>query len=129
MALMHKKQAFAATAGAFIVIILAQNIGFASANPVPWPYEPNLERPITTIQSPQNNTIFAYNYTDAWLNFTVSTPDSWIIQHMVAIPIGEVDSVKAYLDGSCVYNGYTSEGYEVKLNLNQTTSGPHSLNV
>jgi hypothetical protein len=105
-----------------------QVVGLAMANPVPWPSTPNQEKPTITILSPRNNT--EYVGSDVYLNFAVSTPDSWKIVHMIPISLGRVAFVNAYLDGNSVNYGYKSSGeYFFRLNLNQSTIGRHVLNV
>jgi hypothetical protein len=105
-----------------------QVVGLTMANPVPWPSTPNQEKPTLTILSPKNNT--EYEGSDVYLNFAVSTPDSWKIVHMIPISLGRVASVNAYLDGNSVNYGYkSSREYFFRLNLNQSTIRQHVLNV
>ena len=118
----------------FTVIFVSLLIGIqafevAEANPVPWPSTPNQDKPTITVETPQNNTVFAYNATDVWLNFTIAKPDSWTIQHLVTIPMVKEESVEAQLDGNTVYRGWSREKVAVKLDLNQSAPGLHTLNV
>ena len=108
--------------------VVMQMVGLAMANPVPWPSTPNQEKPTLTILSPKNNT--EYDESDVYLNFAVSTPDSWKIVHMITISLGRVASVNAYLDGNSVNYGCKSSGeYFFRLNLSQSTIRRHVLNV
>ncbi len=105
-----------------------QVAGLAMANPVPWPSTPNQDKPTLTILSPKNNT--EYEGSDVYLNFAVSTPDSWKIVHMIPISLGRVASVNAYLDGNSINYGYkSSREYFFRLDLNQSTIRRHVLNV
>ena len=74
-----------------------QVVGLAMANPVPWPSTPNQDKPTLTIESPKNNT--EYDESDVYLNFTITKPDSWKTLQC-SLYIGQVGSVKAYLDGN-----------------------------
>ena len=67
--------------------VILQVVGLAMANPVPWPSTPNQDKPTLTILSPKNNT--EYDESDVYLNFAVSTPDSWKIVHMIPISLDE----------------------------------------
>ncbi len=125
------KRSYAVFAAVFAVsiLIVVQTIEAAKANPVPWPSAPIFDKPTITVQTPQNNTVFAYNATDVWLNFTIAKPDSWTIQHLVTIPMVKEESVEAQLDGNAVYRGWSREKVAVKLDLNQSAPGLHTLNV
>jgi hypothetical protein len=122
-----------ALATTIIALILALTVGMqvvelATANPVPWPSTPNQDKPTLTIESPQNNT--AINDGSVYLNFTVTKPDSWNDPQWFMPYIGQIGSVNAYFDGNPIDFGLSnSEGYSVKLNLNQSASGIHTLNV
>ncbi len=94
------------------------------ANPVPWASTPNLEKPTLTIQSPQNNT--KYNNSIV-VNFTVIKPESWNSVHMFSYYVGGIDSVNVSLDGNQV--SYDNIGSSYFVNLNLSSSGPHSLNI
>ncbi len=111
------------------LVINLQAVEVVDANPVPWPSTPNLEKPTITVETPQNNTVFAYNANDIWLNFTIAKPDSWTIQHLVTISLVRVQSLEAQLDGNSVYLGSYKQEYSIKLNLNQSAPGLHVLNV
>jgi hypothetical protein len=110
-----------------------------NANPVPWPSTPNFQKPTITVETPQNNTVLAYNATDVWLNITIAEPNSWIMPDLIPINSVQVESAGAQLDGKHVSlewinGGYVSlawnrVGYSAKLNLSQTMPGLHSLNV
>jgi hypothetical protein len=98
------------------------------ANPVPYPSTPNQDKPTLTIESPQNNTEIEDGF--VYLNFTVTKPDSWNDPQWFMPYIGQVGSVTAYFDGNRVlFEPSNSEGYSVKLNLNQSAQGIHTLNV
>jgi hypothetical protein len=112
-----------------VLVVGIQAVEVVDANPVPWPSTPNQDKPTITVQTPQNNTVFAYNATDVWLNFTIAKPDSWTIQHLVTIPMVKEESVEAQLDGNTVYRGWSREKVAVKLDLNQSAPGLHTLNV
>lgn len=108
--------------------VILQVVGLAMANPVPWPSTPSQDKPTLTILSPKNNT--EYDESDVYLNFAVSTPESWKIVHMISISLGRVASIDAYLDGNSVNYGYKSSGeYFFRLNLSQSTIRRHVLNV
>lgn len=111
-----------------LVAVASPLLRLASANPVPWPSTPNQEKPTLTIETPQNNT--AYNASSVCLNFTVTKPASWKI-YIVVPYVGEIHSVKVYLDGKSIHYGdygYSdSESFSAKLN--QSASGAHMLNV
>ncbi len=120
-------------AKAITVVILTlffgmQLVGLATANPVPYPATPNQDKPTLIIESPKNNT--AINEGSVYLNFTVTKPDSWNDPQWFMPYIGQVASVKAYLDGNSLDYEYNHSGsYSVKLNLNQSAPGLHALNV
>ena len=103
-------------------------VGLAMANPIPWPATPNQDKPTLTIESPQNNTEIDDGF--VYLNFTVTKPDSWDDPQWFIPYIGQIRSVKAYFDENRVFfEPSNSEGYSVKLNLNQSAQGIHTLNV
>jgi hypothetical protein len=81
------------------------------------------------VETPQNNTVIAFNASDVWLNCTIANPDSWTIQYLVTIPLVRVQSLEAQLDGNSVYLGRYQDKCSVKLNLNQSAPGLHTLNV
>lgn len=119
-----------ALARTIIVLILTltvtmQVVELAMANPIPWQSTPNQEKPTLTIESPQNNTVFAYNGSDIYLNYTITSPDSW---NRAFVPyIGQIASAGVYLDGNVIYGIAKSGSYSVKLN--QSSSALHMLNV
>jgi hypothetical protein len=129
------------------VLIGTEVIGVVDANPVPFTQTPNLERPILTINAPQNYS--TYNTPNIPLNFTVKQPDSWGAPTFWNY-IGKVDFVDVSLDGNlCAnYSQFLKDTYlngnrtshsfsasgEFSLNpiydwINQTTPGMHTLNV
>ncbi len=126
---MNRRYAVFALIFAVSLLIGIQTGEVVNANPVPWPSTPNLEKPPIMVETPQNNSVFAYNATDVWLNFTIAKPDSWTIEHLVTIPMVHVESTEAQLDGNRVYWGPILEKVAVKLNLNQSVPGLHTLNV
>jgi hypothetical protein len=116
------------TIALILTLTVGLQVGLVMANPVPWPSTPNQEKPTITILSPKNNTEYDENY--VYLNFAVSTPDSWKIVHMIPISLGRVASVNAYLDGNSINYGYkSSREYFFRLDLNQSTIRRHVLNV
>ena len=111
------------------MLIGIQAVEVVDANPVPWPSTPNQDKPTITVETPQNNTVIAFNASDVWLNCTIANPDSWTIQYLVTIPLVRVQSLEAQLDGNSVYLGRHQDKCSVKLNLNQSAPGLHTLNV
>lgn len=121
------------------LLVMLQGFLVSVANPVPWPSTPNFQKPTIKMETPQNNTVLAYNATDVWLNFTIAEPDSWIMPDLIPIPAVQVESAEAQLDGNNVSLGWTNGGYvslawnrvgySAKLNLSQTMPGLHTLNV
>ena len=99
------------------------------ANPIPWPSTPNQDKPVLTIESPQNNTVT--NETDVYLNFKVTNPDSWYDPQWFMPYIGEVASVTMSLDGKSISTSpvYPNNGHNYSVNINLTASGLHMLNV
>jgi hypothetical protein len=134
-----RKRVFLAVFLLMLSLFMLQGLQVLEANPVPWPSAPIFDKPTITVQIPQNNTVFAYNATDVWLNFTVAEPNSWIMPNLIPVPAVQVESVQAQLDGNNISltwsNGggvslaWNRLGYSAKLNLNQTAPGLHSLNV
>ena len=118
----------------FLILVVASLLlSLASANPVPYPSTPNQDRPTLTIESPENSA--TYNESDVYLNFTVTKPDSWYDPQWPFVTyIGVSGPVEVYLDGNGVNCGRNncnifgnSVSYSIKMN--QTESGPHTLNV
>jgi hypothetical protein len=73
----------------------------ASANPVPYPSEPNKESPTLKVESPQNGKVYAGDTVE--LVFTVTKPDSWNYYWLgvtSGLPIIGDYSVWVYLDGN-----------------------------
>jgi hypothetical protein len=79
-----------------------------------------------------------FNSTDIWLNFTITVPDAWKTGPMPPPYVGQVTSLKAYMDGSLVgQNRELWVGPELRLDgsksfavkLDESTSGLHTLNV
>jgi hypothetical protein len=131
---MKRKYAVFAVIFVFSLLIGIQTVEVVDANPVPWPSTPNFEKPTIVVETPQNNTVIAYNATDVWLNFTIAKPDSWTIPDLIPIPSVQVESAEAQWDGNHVSLGWYPVGYSAvlcsaKLNLSQTVPGRHSLNV
>ena len=112
----------------------------ASANPVPYPSEPNKEPPTLQVQSPQNGTV--YTADTAELAFTVTKPDAWNYYWLSdeGIPVIGSYSVSVYLDGklngtyndphlrdapatnySMVLEGLTRGEHRVKIDLEAWT--------
>lgn len=132
---------------AILVLVISIQIIRVEANPVPFTQTPNLERPVLTIMTPQNDS--TYNTSNIPLNFTVKQPDSWGVPTWWNY-IGRVNFVNVTLDGnlSAHYSQLLKERY---LNgnmtthsfsdtgqfsvdsiydwINQTTPGMHTLNV
>jgi len=91
---------------AVLIIVGAQYVLLADANPV-WmfflPPTPVTDKPIVSIQSPSNYTI--YNSTSAQLNFTVTKPDSWF-----GVNFTWADSIKFH--GTDSSENYVPQGAE-----------------
>jgi hypothetical protein len=126
-----------------MLLVFALTIGLhmvesAIANPVFWPSTPITDKPAITIERPTNNT--AYNDTAVYVSLTITKPDSWKREGLMAIPsyYALLDSVEAYLDGKSVpltynYTDYTKPNWVKDQSLfcvlNQTVPGQHMLNV
>jgi hypothetical protein len=107
----------------------ALSMPLTKANPVPWSYTPNQERPTLAIQSPQNFSTYNFN-SSVLLNFTATPPDSWSAMDMILHYVGEIDSVNVYMDGNLSAHYKYSGGFScVSLNLNQSAVGVHMINV
>ena len=93
-----------------LVVVASPFRMLASANPVPWPSTPILDKPSLTIESPTNNT--AYENGELRINFTVTDPDSWKREGEMMIPssFARIASVNASLDGDTVYSSTYSPG-------------------
>ena len=135
---MKNKSIIAAGTIALILILAVSVAQVTMANPIPWPSTANQEKPTLTLSSPQNNSAFAYNDTDIWLNFTITTPDSWKTGPMPPPYVGQVTSVQAYLDGNALPIGpelwfgpelWLNGSKTFALKLNQSTAGAHTLNI
>jgi hypothetical protein len=118
-------------AGAIFAISLALILGVQAvelvvANPIPYPSTPNQDKPVITIENPNNNT--AFKDSCVYLNFTVAKPDSWNDPQWFMPYIGQVASVKAYLDGHTANYVQCHSGFN-SVQLNLSTSGLHVLNV
>jgi hypothetical protein len=127
--------------------IMLQVVEITKANPVPWQFTPNLEKPSLTVMGPQNLTAYpAYNIP---ITYSVVKPSSWDATYWFWRYIGEIASVDVRMDGEPVayytksqdvtYQGasnrtvYHSESEKNLLNntitLNQTTIGLHNLSI
>ncbi len=120
---MNNKSLKVAISIALILILTvgaAQVIKLANGDPIPWASTPNIEKPTLAVESPQNYTTYA---SSVLLNFTVTKPASWNAVHIVVPYVGEIHSVKVYLDGNQEQYGINNS------TLNQLASGLHMLNV
>jgi hypothetical protein len=134
-----RKRVFPAAFILVLSLLMLQGLQVLEANPIPWPTAPIFDKPTITMEAPQNNTVFAYNATDVWLNFTIEEPNSWIMPDLIPVPAVDVEYAQAQLDGNnislawtnggCVSLAWNRVGYSAKLNLNQTAPGLHSLDV
>jgi hypothetical protein len=91
---------------ACIVVVLSllilPTIPFSSANPIPWPKQPNTDLPAIQIATPDGTVSLRDNNT-AVFNITVTRPDSWNNYYMGFIPIiGDWDGW-VYLDGARMF--------------------------
>jgi hypothetical protein len=88
----------------FLVMFGPSFLRLASANPVPWPSTPILDKPTLTIENPTNNTV--YENGELRINFTETAPDSWKREGEMMIPssFARIASVNASLDGNTVYS-------------------------
>jgi hypothetical protein len=124
-----------------LVVVASPFRMLASANPVPWPSTPILDKPSLTIESPTNNT--AYENGELRINFTETDPDSWKREGEMMIPssFARIASVNASLDGNTVYSSTYSPDVNYSavevwydcanhFSIPQHSSpGPHILNV
>jgi hypothetical protein len=87
-----------------LVMVAVPFLSLASANPVPWPSTPILDKPTLTIESPTNDTVCENG--KLYINFSVTEPDSWRREGEMMIPssFAIVSSVNASLDGNTVYS-------------------------
>jgi hypothetical protein len=126
---------------ALLLVMFAPSfLRLASANPVPWPSTPILDKPTLTIENPTNNTV--YENDELRINFTVTYPGSWRREwEMQIFPYGMVASINASLDGNTVYSSTYSPDVNYSavevwydgashFSIPQHSSpGPHVLNV
>ncbi len=144
---MKKKYPLFAVIFAVSMLIGIQAVEVVDANPVPWQFTPNLEKPFLTVMGPQNLT--AYPTYNIPITYSVVKPSSWDATYWYWQYIGEIDSVDVRMDGEPVayytksqdvtYQGginktvYHSESEKNLLNntitLNQTTIGFHTLSI
>ena len=135
---MKRKYTVFAVFFAILVLIGIQAVEDVKANPVYWPTTPIQDKPTLTIGSPTNNT--AYNNTTVYVSLTVTKPDSWKREGLMAIPMfyARLNSVRAYLDGKSVpltynYTEYAGDPWVKDQGLfsvlNKTEPGQHTLNV
>lgn len=129
--------------GIILLLVFALTVGLymvesVMANPVFWPVTPITDKPTLTIEKPTNNT--TYKDTAVYVSLTVTKPDSWKREGLMAIPsyYARVESVKAYLDGKSIPLSYNDtdntkpewiKDQSYFCVLNQTASGQHALNV
>ena len=132
---------------AILVLVISVQVGGGEANPVPFTQNPNLERPILAITTPQNYS--TYNTPNIPLNFTVKQPDSWgaptfwnYIGKVNYVNVSLDDNLSAhysqflvdtYINGNRTSHSFSDLG-QFSVNsiydwINQTTPGIHTLNV
>jgi hypothetical protein len=94
---------------AFILALLSSAVvlfpffSLASANPVPYPSEPNQELPTFEVESPKNDAVYTVETVE--LVFNVTKPDSWNSYWLgvtSGLPVVGSYSVFVYLDGNLV---------------------------
>jgi|WetSurMetagenome_2_1015567.scaffolds.fasta_scaffold105873_2 hypothetical protein len=144
---MKRRIAVLAVLLTIIVLVGTEVIGVAEANPVPWQFTPNLEKPSLTVMGPQNLT--AYPTYNIPITYSVVKPSSWDATYWYWQYIGEIASVDVRMDGEPVAyytksqdvtyqvgsnkTVYHSESEKNLLNntisLNQTTIGSHNLSI
>jgi hypothetical protein len=127
---------------ALLLVMFAPSfLRLTSANPVPWPSTPILDKPSLTIENPTNNT--AYENGELRINFTETDPDSWKREGEMMIPssFARIASVNASLDGNTVYSSTYSPDvnysavevwYDGSSHFSipqQSSPGTHVLNV
>jgi hypothetical protein len=147
---MNRRYTGFAVVFAVSILIGLQVVEVAEANPVPWLSTPNREKPILTLQAPTNQTTYK---TEVPIDFTVTAPESWAT-YTVRLTwnhyyVGEVQYIAVYLDSNLLIKyttgsitsyfygnktiypirGFDGESTHYLFNLNQTTSGSHTLNV
>jgi hypothetical protein len=118
-----------------LVAVSLEFISLASANPVPYPSEPNKELPTLKVESPQNGGV--YKVDTVKLDFTVTKPDSWNFYWLgvtSGLPVIGDYSVWVYLDGNlnCTYwdpclRDVLTTNYSVVLD--GLTRGGHSVKI
>ncbi len=117
----------------FSAVSSLQFASLATANPVPYPPEPNTELPTLTVQTPCNHSN-SYAENTVTFNFSVTKPDSWNHYWMFGFPVIGDYSVWVYLDEK-QYSTYwdprvpdqlTTDYSVVLYNL---TSEPHNLRI
>ena len=147
---MRKRVLLAASILVLSLLVMLQGFLMSDANPVPWMSTPNREKPVLTLQAPTNQTTYK---TEVPIDFTVTAPESWAI-YAVRLAwndhyVGEVQYISVYLDSNLLIKyttgriesyfggnktiypirGFDGESTHYLFNLNQTTSGSHTLNV
>lgn len=121
---------------ALLLVALALNFsGLASANPVPYPSEPNKESPTLKVESPQNGEVYTVDTVE--LVFAVTKPDSWNFYWLgvtSGLPVIGDYSVWVYLDGTLketCWDPYLRDvpttNYSVVLD--ELMTGGHSLKI
>jgi hypothetical protein len=132
------------------VLIGMQVVEVVDANPVPWLSTPNREKPVLTLQTPTNQTIYK---TEVPIDFSVTAPKSWATYATrlvgTAHYVGEVKCITVYFDSKPLMNytsantvsyfygnktlypirGFDGQSTHYIFNLNKTSSGSHTLNI
>ena len=123
---------------ALILLLMAVALhipSFVSANPVPYPSEPNKESPTLTVESPQNGGVYKGDTVE--VVFAVTKPDSWNQYWLVVtsgLPVVGDYIVEVYVDGTqkdtcfdpCLRDVQTTN---YSFILNKLNTGEHSLRI
>jgi hypothetical protein len=151
-----KTKPFALTLIISTLLFVAAALHFpnlASANPVPYPSEPNQDLPTFEVESPKNDAVYSVNTVE--LVFNVTKPDSWNSYWLgvtSGLPVIGSYSVFVYLDGnlastyhdpslrdvpttnySSVLNGLANGAHRIDIDVEANTfyenpnPGPHDL--
>jgi hypothetical protein len=119
----------------FLVLALFQFVSSASANPVPYPSEPNQDLPTFKVESPKNDAVYSVNTVK--LVFNVTKPDSWNSYWLgvtSGLPVIGSYSVFVYLDGNLASTYYDPSLRDVPTTnytavLNGLANGVHRIDI
>jgi hypothetical protein len=127
-----KKTAVASYMLLLLLVSVFQFSSLATANPVPYPEEPNQELPTLKVESPSAGEVFKVG--NITVKFSVTIPDSWNYYWMFGFPVIGDYGFDVLLDGHLEYAGYESGSKDIFIRnysvvLDELARGEHSAKI